>query len=248
MVPDTILNLEIGDGRLAVTISPQGGPQCRISFLDGELSGPLYEVLATAAVVVGGAKLDGVVLFGREDPVLRSGGISQHDLPVLCELLETVRVPISRLGTEGRNGEQDNRCCGCFAGAYPDRSDPDKFVLVYATSTSVYGRGRRDECGCFASRMSLSNPCWAEAIEGISPLGARILDRTPPRTWCGIDGTGWEAACRRSRFDAGGRSPAERMSFGRDVGEAASDSTGTGGPKRHIGPRVRTCEVTRCNP
>jgi len=180
MVPDTILNLEIGDGRLAVTISPQGGPQCRISFLDGELSGPLYEVLATAAVVVGGAKLDGVVLFGREDPVLRSGGISQHDLPVLCELLETVRVPISRLGTEGRNGEQDNRCCGCFAGAYPDRSDPDKFVLVYATSTSVYGRGRRDECGCFASRMSLSNPCWAEAIEGISPLGARILDRTPP--------------------------------------------------------------------
>lgn len=188
MVPDTILNLEIGDGRLAVVVSPQDGPQCRISFPDGELSGPFYEVLAAAAAVVGGAKLDGVVLLGHEDPVLRSGGISQHDLPVLCELLETVRVPISRLGTEGRNGEQDNRCCGCFAGAYPDRSDPDKFVLVYATSTSVYGRGRRDECGCFASRMSLSNPCWAEAIEGIPPLGTGILERTPPEHGVGSIG------------------------------------------------------------
>lgn len=192
MVPDTILNLEIGDGRLAVVASSQDGPQCRISFPDGELSGPLYEVLATAVAVVGDAKLDGVVLFGREDPVLRSGGISQHDLPVLCELLETVRVPISRLGTEERNGEQDNRCCGCFAGAYPDRSDPDKFVLVYATSTSVYGRGRRDECGCFASRMSLSNLCWAEAIEGISPLGPRILNRTPPEH--GVESMGLDEA------------------------------------------------------
>ena len=192
MAPDTILNVEIGDGRLAVAISPQGEPQCRISLPSGELSGPLYEVLAAATAITGNAKLDGAVLLGHEDSVLRSGGISQHDLPVLCELLETVRVPISRLGTEERDRDWDNRYCGCFAGAYPDRSDPDKFVLVYATSTSVYGRGRRDECECFASRMSLSNLCWAEAVEGISPLGPRILDRTP--TEHGVESMGLDKA------------------------------------------------------
>lgn len=186
--PKTITSIEIGDGRLAVAISPQGEPQCRISLPSVELSGPLYEVLAAAAAVAGGAKLDGAVLFGGENHVLQNDGISQHDLPVLCELLETVRVPISRLGTEGRNGEQDNRCCGCFAGAYPDRSNLDKFVLVYATSTSVYGCGRRDECGCFASRISLSNPCWVEAIEGIPPLGTGILERTPPEHGVGSIG------------------------------------------------------------
>lgn len=240
MVPDTILNLEIGDGRLAVVVSPQDGPQCRISFPDGELSGPFYEVLAAAAAVVGGAKLDGVVLLGHEDPVLRSGGISQHDLPVLCELLETVRVPISRLGTEGRNGEQDNRCCGCFAGAYPDRSDPDIHLRLRARAP---GRVRMLRVAHVLVESLLGG-----GDRGDFPTGGTNLGPYAPRTWCGIDGTGWEAACRRSRFDAGGRSPAERMSFGRDVGEAASDSTGTGGPKRHIGPRVRTCEVTRCNP
>lgn len=116
--PKTITSIKIGDGRLAVATSPQGEPQCHISLPSGELSGPLYEVLAAATVITGNAKLDGAVLFGREDHVLQNDGISQHDLPVLCELLETVRIPISRFRTKEYRWERDDRCYGYFAGSF----------------------------------------------------------------------------------------------------------------------------------
>lgn len=177
---EKLMDIMMENGRLAVTLSPVGEPQCHISFPSGELSGPLYEVLAAATALVGDAKLDGAITFGHESHVTRNGGVSRHELATLRELLEAARVPLAELGAEGRDQLKDVRYCGCFAGIYPDRTDSDKFVFVYATSTSLYGHGRRDECGCFASRISLSDPNWAETVDGISPLGPRILDRTPP--------------------------------------------------------------------
>ena len=181
---DTLLSLQFGGGQLELFLADS--PQCSILFKDGELLGSLYETLAAVTAIVGGACLDKSVSFSSNAQHLftrhlfKKGGIARTELPALRNLLRLASSSFAVLGTDGRNKTQDEQYYGYFAGAYPDRVDPDKFLIVYVTSGM-----RRDgeplsngECGCFATRVSLSDTHWAESVPGVRSLCSHTVNRT----------------------------------------------------------------------
>ena len=176
---NTLLSLQFGGGTLELFMD--NGPCCRICFQGGELSGPLYETLAATTAIVGGAKLDKSFSFDSEPSrLMRKGGIPKEKLPVLANLLRLASASFVTLGTEGRNAAQDQQYYGHFVGVYPDRTDSDKFLIVYVTSGVRHSDEplHNDECGCFATRISLSDPGWAEAVSDIQPLCPHVVNRT----------------------------------------------------------------------
>lgn len=161
-------------------------PQCRILFKDGELLGSLYETLAAVTAIVGGAHLNKSIPFSSNaqhlftQHLFKKGGIARMEFPALCNLLRLASSSFAMLGTDGRNKTQDEQYYGYFAGAYPNRTDSDKFLIVYVTS-GMRRDGEplsNDECGCFATRVSLSDTHWAESIPGVQPLCPHTVNRT----------------------------------------------------------------------
>lgn len=161
-----------GAGEICIT--SQERPYCAVDFPTGILDGPVHEVLAAMAAILGGATLDNCA-SGLFDPSFKPrlehrGGIKKHECVDLAELL---RIGLAAFKDFPPRTMKALLPSGYILNAYRDREDPYKVLIVLMSD--VLGLSPSNECGCYASRLSLEDPDWSECVKGLPALSPRVL-------------------------------------------------------------------------
>lgn len=157
-----------------ICISDGEYPYCAVDFPTGILDGPVHEVLAAMAAILGGAALDncacGLFDSSFESRLEHRGGIKKHERVDLAELL---RMGLAAFKDLPPRMMKNILPSGYILNAYRDREDPYKVLIVLMSD--VLGLSPSNECGCYAARLSLEDPDWSERVEGLPALSPRVL-------------------------------------------------------------------------
>lgn len=157
-----------------ISLSVENCPHCVIEFSTGTLDGPVHEVLSAATAILGGANLEGcasdLLDSAFESRLVRRGGIKQHERADLAELL---RIGLAAFKDFPPRTMKALLPSGYILNAYRDREDPYKVLIVLMSD--VLGLSPSNECGCYASRLSLEDPDWSECVKGLPALSPRVL-------------------------------------------------------------------------
>lgn len=161
-----------GAGR--ISLSGEKCPHCVMEFSTGALDGPVHEVLAAMAAILGGANLEGYASglsdSAFESRLVRRGGIKKRERADLAELL---RMGLAAFKDFPSQIMENILPSGYILNAYRDREDPYKVLIVLMSD--VLGLSPSNECGCYAARLSLEDPDWSERVEGLPALSPRVL-------------------------------------------------------------------------